>query len=140
MSFLLQKSFRLVDGQLVTLGGHPITSINADCSLSRGQGFAATISANYWVSVLASDALCSFASEPGVRAVIAADELLSRKGVVVRVPSYSIVALSSDYPVENAELEALFPNLDIEATPEELRENRSIMSKRQAKESLRRAS
>lgn len=136
MSFLLQKSFRLVDEQLVSLkSGHPILGSSVGSELSP-VGFGATVSVSYWYSILAPGALCSFASEPGIRGIIEVDDLLSRKGVAVQVPSYRLVALSADYPLENRFLEELFPELDVGPSPDGLRRRYSIMRKRQAKKLL----
>lgn len=137
MTYTLQKSFRLEDGRLVTLkSGRPIESCQVAEGLSQ-EGFAATISVNYWISILSPNALCSFATEPGIRAIIEAEELLERKGVEVVVPSYRIMALAADYSKDNEALRGLFPGLPIFDPPEALRKTFQVTTRREAKLALR---
>lgn len=137
MVYTLQKSFRLEAGHLVTLkSGRPIESLQVTEDLSQ-DGFAATISVNYWISILSPDALCSFATDPGVRAIIHADKLLSRRGSEVIVPSYSIAALSADYPEKNTILRELFPDISILDSPDNLRRTFRVTPRREARQALR---
>lgn len=135
--YTFQKSFRLEDNQLVTLkSGRPIDTLEAGEELNPA-GFVATTSANYWMSILNSDALCSFATEPGVRGVIESDAILARKGIAVRVPAYTIVALASDYVMDNDILRAIFPTLPIFDSPDDLRKSFRITTRRDARAALK---
>lgn len=137
MRYTFQKSFRLEEGNLVTLkSGKRILTPQVDSTV-HAEGFAATVSANYWLSIVSPEALCSFATEPGIRAIIGADTLLSRKGVEVTVPSYQILALASDYPVEAHTLRELFPSLTVLSSPDDLRKLFRVTTKREARLALR---
>lgn len=96
MTYLFQKSFRLEHGKLVTLkSSKPLTARFVGEEFNP-DGYAATVLSHTWISILAPDALCSFASEPGVRGIIEADSIISRKGKEVVVPSYTLLAVAPD--------------------------------------------
>lgn len=132
----LQKSFMLRDGRLTTLkSGHEIKSFNVESI--PGIEFGATVDVNYWFSLTAPDALCSFATEPCICAVIETSDIIRRKGPIVYVSNYRIFGMAPEDPADLETLRNLDLGIDVFSNQKYLKECRIVAKRRAVKKFLK---